>query len=56
MVGAVDVDAVTGEAQSSVDSLPLAIHRALVGPMRELVSHFSIRRGGPPRVGEQEIA
>jgi hypothetical protein len=56
MVGAGDVDGVTGEARSSVDSLPLVIHRALLGPMRELASHFSIRRGGPPRVGEQEIA
>ena len=56
MVGAGDVDGVPGEAQSSVDSLPLAVHRALLGPMRELASHFSIRRGEPLRVGEQEIA
>ena len=55
MVGAGDVDGVTGQAQSSVDSLALDVHRALPGPMRELASHFLIRRG-PPRVGEQEIA
>jgi hypothetical protein len=56
MVGAGDVDGVTGQARSSVDSLPLAVHRALLGPMRALASHFSIRRGALPRVGEQEIA
>lgn len=56
MVAAGDVDGLTGEAQPSVDSLPLAVHRALLGTLRELASHFSIRRGGPPRVGEQETA
>jgi hypothetical protein len=46
---------VTEQVQSSVESLPLAVHRALPGPVRELASHFLIRRG-PPREGEQEIA
>ena len=56
VAAAAAVDGLTGETQPSVDSLPLAVHRAQVGTLRELAIHLSMRRAGPARVGEQETA
>jgi len=56
MVAAGGVDGLTGERRLSVDRLPVAVHRALLGTLRELTIHLMARRGAIPRAGEQETA
>jgi len=56
MVAAGGVDGLTGERRLSVDRLPVAVHRALLGTLRELTIHLMARRAAIPRAGEQETA
>jgi hypothetical protein len=55
MVRAGGVDGLTGARQLSVDGLPLALHQALLGLLRELVAHLRARRGLTP-AREEETA
>jgi hypothetical protein len=56
MVSAGGVDGLTGERRPSVDRLPIAVHRSLLGTLRELQTHLMARPGVVPRAGEQETA
>jgi hypothetical protein len=41
---------------AAVGGLPVAVHRALLGTLRTLAIHWSIRRAGPACEGERETA
>jgi hypothetical protein len=56
MVRAGAVDGLTGARQPSVDSLPLALHQALLETLRGLVRHLKTRRGATAAAREEETA
>jgi len=57
MVSAGGVDGLTGRAEASVDSLPLALHRRVLETLRELTGYLLERRGTRrPRPRQEESA
>ncbi len=57
MVRAGAVDGLTGRPEPSVDSLPLGVHRALLGALRELTRHLiAARRDGAAAGRGEETA
>ena len=56
MVRAGAVDGLTGAARPSVDNLPLGLHQALLGTLRELVGHLKTRRGAVAAAREEDTA
>jgi hypothetical protein len=56
MVRAGAVDGLTGAAAPTVDSLPLALHQALLGALRELTGHLRTPRGGAAAGRGEETA
>lgn len=56
MVRAGAVDGLTGAAAPTVDSLPLALHQALLGALRELTGHLRTPPGGTAAGRGEETA
>ncbi len=56
MVAGGDVDRVPGEAQPSVDSLPVEVRQVLFETLRGLVVHLKTRRGPMAAAREEETS
>jgi Domain of unknown function (DUF4392) len=53
MIAAGGLDGLTGAATPSVDSLPVAVHQALLGALRELTAHLMTRRSRAIPLGKE---